>query len=71
MVEPASERHRQAAFNHDAADKRHGESAAYWEREGDLERAGLERRNEKIEREAAQLERDRADFVERRERQRA
>ena len=40
--------------------------ALYSDEYGDLEHAELERRNIEIERTAAQLERDRADFIQRR-----
>ena len=39
---------------------RHEAAASYWEEKGDDVRAEFERRNAVIERDAAQLERDRA-----------
>jgi hypothetical protein len=56
-------RHRQAAESHDRAADRHDEAVVYWLEHGDQDRAELERRNSVIERDAAQLERDRADLI--------
>ena len=50
---------------HDEAARRHEEAALHWDEYGEPERAGFERRNVEIERAAAQLERDRADFKQR------
>ena len=60
------ERHMKAAQTHDEAARRHEEAALHWDEYGDPEHAELERRNVVIERAAAQLERDRADFILRR-----
>ena len=56
------ERPLKAAQTHDDAALRHEKAALYWDDYGDAEHADLERRNVDIERAAAQLERDRADF---------
>src|SRR5262249_50885214 len=58
-------RHLKAAQTHDDAALRHELAALHWDKHGDAEHAQLERRNVEIERAAAQLERDRADFLER------
>jgi hypothetical protein len=58
------DRHLKAAQTHDDAALRH-EAALHWDEYGDPEHAELERRNVEIERAAAQLERDRAAFIER------
>jgi hypothetical protein len=60
------ERHLRAAQAHDDAALRHQGAALHWDEHGDPEHAELERRNVEIERAAAQLERDRADFIQRR-----
>jgi hypothetical protein len=44
---------------------RHEEAALHWDEYGEPEHAELERRNAEIEHAAAQLERDRADFIQR------
>jgi len=54
-----------AAQTHDDAALRHEAAALHWDECGDAEHADLERRNVEIERAAAQLERDRADFLQR------
>jgi hypothetical protein len=59
-------RHREAAARHEQSAARHAEMAFYWEARGDVELAELERRTERVDREAAQIERDRADLIERR-----
>ena len=59
------ERHLKAAQTHDDMALRHEKAALHWDEYGDPERAELERRNVEIERAAAQLERDRADFIQR------
>jgi hypothetical protein len=56
-------RHLQAAKTHDEAADRHDEAVAFWLKQGFEDHADLERRNSVIERDAAQLERDRADLV--------
>lgn len=53
-------RHRQAAETHDGAADRHEKAAAFWAERGNTTRRTLELRNVKIERDPAQLERDRA-----------
>jgi hypothetical protein len=58
-------RHLRAAQTHDDAALRHEKAALYWDDHGEPEHAELERRNVEIERAAARLERDRADFVQR------
>jgi hypothetical protein len=60
------QRHLEAAQRHDDAAVRHHEAALYWEAHGDRERAALERRHMEIERAAAQLECNEADFIRRR-----
>jgi hypothetical protein len=57
--------HLKAAQMHDDAALRHEAAARHWDEHGDPEHAELERRNVEIERAAAQLERDRADFIRR------
>jgi hypothetical protein len=47
---------------------RHEEAALHWDVYGDPEHAELERRNVEIEHAAAELERDRADFIQRKKR---
>ena len=59
------DRHLKAAQTHDDMALRHEEAALHWDAYGDPEHAELERRNVEIEHAAAQLERDRADFVQR------
>jgi len=59
------ERHLKAAQTHDDMALRHEEAALHWDKCGDPEHAELERRNVKIEQAAAQLERDRAAFIQR------
>jgi hypothetical protein len=58
--EVRGERHRQAQRSHAQAAARHAEAAEFWDGQGDPVRAELERRNEAIERDAAELEGDRA-----------
>jgi hypothetical protein len=60
------DRHLRAAQIHDDAALRHKEAARHWYECRDPEHAELERRNVEIERAAALLERDRADFIKRR-----
>ena len=55
--------HDDAALRHEEAALRHEEAALHWDEYGDPEHAELERRNVEIEHAAAQLERDRADFI--------
>ena len=62
------QRHLEAAQTHDEAARRYQEAALYWEEHGDREHAALERRNMEIELAAAQLERRRADFIQRKRR---
>jgi hypothetical protein len=57
------DRHLRAAQTHDDAASRHEQAALHWDKHGDIEHADLERRNVVIERAAAQLERDRADYI--------
>ena len=59
------ERHLRAAQTHDEMARRHEDAALHWDEYGEPELAELERRNAVIERAAAQLERDRADFKQR------
>ncbi|HEX6699668.1 MAG TPA: hypothetical protein VF101_02965 [Gaiellaceae bacterium] len=59
------ERHLRAAQTHDDMARRHEVAALHWDKYGEPEHAELERRNVEIERAAAQLERDRADFIQR------
>lgn len=56
-------RHRERAQSHAAAALGHRELNEQWTRLGDHERAEFERRNARLEDEAAKLERDRADLV--------
>ena len=52
--------HERAKETHEAAATRHEEAAAFWGQRGDLARADLERRNAAVEREAADIEDERA-----------
>jgi hypothetical protein len=52
--------HDQASATHAQAAQRHENSAAFWAEHGDDELAALERRNARIEWDAAELEADRA-----------
>jgi hypothetical protein len=52
--------HEDASRTHHVAALRHRKAAEFWEARGDEERADLERRNERIELDAAELEDDRA-----------
>lgn len=52
--------HAHAVRTHAAAAERHDEAARHWSRLGDVERAELERRAARIERELVELEGDMA-----------
>jgi hypothetical protein len=58
----SAERHDQASEWHTAAAVRHDAAALRWTEAGDCARAEFEHRNARIEREAADLEGDRAQF---------
>jgi hypothetical protein len=58
-------RHRAAAERHESRAARHEEAAAFWARHDDQELAALARRNAVLERDAAELEHDRAAYHER------
>lgn len=55
-----SDVHEKAARAHTEAAARHEQAAKFWADRGDPELAALERRNAVIERDAAELETDRA-----------
>jgi hypothetical protein len=58
----SAERHEQAREEHTAAAVRHDAAALRWTEVGDPARAEFEHRNARIERDAADLEGDRAKF---------
>ena len=60
MDDRAARRHDGARQTHEAARQRHLEAAAYWDSQGDAERAALERRSAELQRQGAELEVDRA-----------
>jgi hypothetical protein len=60
-------RHLEAAARHEEAALRHEEAARYWRGNGDEDIAELERRCVDLNREGAQIERDRAALLERRD----
>ena len=63
--EATPERHEQSARRHDAAAERHADSATFWDKQGDVERAILQRDLAAYEREGAVLQRRWADLLQR------
>lgn len=57
--------HREAAERHENRAARHDEAAAFWEAHNDHELAEFERRDAGLARDSAELEHDRADYLER------
>ena len=57
--------HYRAAQQHEEAAIRHDKSAEFWRSKDNIEQACFEERNARIERDAAQLERDRGAYLKR------